>query len=157
MICTIFLKIEKRDNVTLNSKLNFVDLAGSEKVLKTGAEGKNLQEAKAINSSLTTLRVVIDSLAKGKKYIPWRDSKLSMLIKDSLGGNSKTKMLICVSPHIWNFEETTASLEFAKRARFIQNKVVANFQFTPEELKKKLVEKDLEIARLQALLKNRQD
>jgi len=157
MLITIFLNVEKKNGDKFHAKLNFVDLAGSEKVLKTGAVGKSLQEAKAINLSLTTLREVINALAQGKKYIPWRNSKLSMLVKDSLGGNSKTKMVICISPHKWNFEESVASLEFAKRARFIQNEVVTNFELSPEDLKKRLNEKDVEIARLQALLKNNQN
>ena len=84
-------------------KLYLVDLAGSEKVGKTGAAGKRLEEAKNINKSLTTLGLVIFSLTDGKsKHIPYRDSKLTRVLQDSLGGNSKTTLIVTCSPSPYN-------------------------------------------------------
>jgi hypothetical protein len=77
-----------------NSKLNLVDLAGSERISKTGATGQTLEEAKKINLSLTSLGLCIKALTDGSKHVPFRDSKLTMFLKDALGGNSKTA-LIC--------------------------------------------------------------
>ena len=82
-----------------NSKLFLVDLAGSEKVSKTGAEGMVLEQAKKINASLASLGKVIKSLSSKIHHIPYRDSKLTRIIKDSLGGNSKTTLIVTCSPH----------------------------------------------------------
>ena len=81
------------------SKLFLIDLAGSEKISKTGAEGKVLDQAKKINLSLTSLGKVIKSLSERGSHIPYRDSKLTRIIKDSLGGNSKTTLIVTCSPH----------------------------------------------------------
>lgn len=105
------------------SKLNFVDLAGSERQGKTGATGDTLKEGAKINLSLTALGNVINALVDGKnnKHIPYRDSKLTRLLQDSLGGNTKTLMIASVSPAEDNYDETITTLRYAARARNIKN------------------------------------
>ena len=123
---SVFLINVKQENLEnqkkLCGKLYLVDLAGSEKVGKTGVEGMGLEEAKNINKSLSALGNVIAALADGNKsHIPYRDSKLTRLLEDSLGGNCKTTMIAMVSPAIESFNETLASLKFANRAKNIKN------------------------------------
>uniref|UniRef100_A0A8C5C0S2 Kinesin family member 13A n=1 Tax=Gadus morhua TaxID=8049 RepID=A0A8C5C0S2_GADMO len=114
------------------SKISLVDLAGSERVSKTGAAGERLKEGSNINRSLTTLGCVISALAdqsagKGKaKFVPYRDSVLTWLLKDNLGGNSKTAMIATVSPAADNYEETLSTLRYADRAKRIVNHAVVN-------------------------------
>lgn len=110
------------------SKLVLVDLAGSEKVGKTGAEGHTLNEAKHINKSLSALGNVINALTKsgGSSHIPYRDSKLTRLLSDSLGGNSKTCLIITCSPSSCNLEETLSTCRFGNRAKNIKNKPKVN-------------------------------
>ena len=115
------------------SKLNLVDLAGSEVTSKSGVEGINFTEAKNINLSLTTLGRVIDALSQLSKpdvdkkiTVPYRDSTLTFILSDSLGGNSKTTMIATVSPHVGNIEETVSTLRYASRAREIVNVVIKN-------------------------------
>ncbi|KAA0710986.1 Kinesin-like protein KIF13B [Triplophysa tibetana] len=114
------------------SKLSLVDLAGSERAAKTGAAGERLKEGSNINKSLTTLGLVISALAdqgagKNKtKFVPYRDSVLTWLLKDSLGGNSRTAMVATVSPAADNFEETLSTLRYADRAKSIVNHAVVN-------------------------------
>lgn len=104
-------------------KLNMVDLAGSEKQSKTGSEGVRLEEAIKINLSLTTLCHVISSLVDGKSsYVPYRDSKLTRLLQDSLGGNTKTVMIANIGPADYNTDETLSTLRYASRAKHIENK-----------------------------------
>merc|ERR1719359_2433817 len=104
-------------------KLNMVDLAGSERQSKTGAEGERLKEATKINLSLSALGNVISALVDGKSsHIPYRDSKLTRLLQDSLGGNTKTVMVANVGPADWNFDETLSTLRYAYRAKSIKNK-----------------------------------
>ena len=94
-------------------RLYLVDLAGSEKISKTGAEGQTLEEAKMINKSLTTLGKVITALTDKKaKHIPYRESKLTRILSESLGGNSKTCLIITCSPHTDNEQETLSTLRF---------------------------------------------
>lgn len=99
------------------SVINLVDLAGSERVHRTGVEGEALKEAAAINSSLSSLGAVISALRKGSPHIPFRDSKLTFLLKDSLIGGSKVLMLCCISPEDADASETLNSLTFAQRCR----------------------------------------
>lgn len=100
-----------------------VDLAGSERLSKTGATGDRLKEATKINLSLSTLCHVISALTDPKStYIPYRDSKLTRLLQDSLGGNTKTVMIANVGPADYNYEETMNTLRYASRAKNIQNK-----------------------------------
>jgi len=152
MICTVHVTVSQRAGGKTSAKIHVVDLAGSEKISKTGSKNQRLKEAKSINASLTALRNVIDCLAKGKKHVPFRDSKLSMILKDSLGGNTKTTLLINVSPHKWNFEETMHSLMFGTRAKFIENKVKPNIHHDERELLGKIEKQEKEIARLTKLV-----
>uniref|UniRef100_A0A8C9TFR2 Kinesin family member 13B n=1 Tax=Scleropages formosus TaxID=113540 RepID=A0A8C9TFR2_SCLFO len=114
------------------SKLSLVDLAGSERAAKTGAAGERLKEGSNINKSLTTLGLVISALAdqgagKSKsKFVPYRDSVLTWLLKDSLGGNSRTAMVATVSPAADNYDETLSTLRYADRAKSIVNHAVVN-------------------------------
>lgn len=104
-------------------KLNMVDLAGSEKQSKTGSEGLRLEEAIKINLSLTTLCHVISALVDQKSsYVPYRDSKLTRLLQDSLGGNTKTVMIANIGPADYNQDETLSTLRYASRAKHIENK-----------------------------------
>ena len=108
-------------------KLNLVDLAGSERQSKTGASGDRLKEATKINLSLSALGNVISALVDGKsKHIPYRDSKLTRLLQDSLGGNTKTLMIAALSPAADNYEETLSTLRYANRAKNIKNKPKIN-------------------------------
>jgi kinesin family protein 5 len=125
-----------KDYIAKTGKLYLVDLAGSEKVGKTGAAGKRLEEAKNINKSLTMLGLVIYSLTDGKStHIPYRDSKLTRVLQDSLGGNSKTALIITCSPSLYNEAETISTLRFGMRAKAIKNTPKINREYTVAELK----------------------
>ncbi len=109
-------------------KLNLVDLAGSERIKVTGATGKQLEESKKINKSLSALGNVIYALTdpKGRTHIPYRDSKLTRLLENSLGGNCKTTMIAMISPAQCSFNESLSTLNFAKRAKTLKNKATIN-------------------------------
>ncbi len=135
-------------------KLNLVDLAGSERQNKTGATGKVLQEGIKINLSLTALGNVISALSEGNaKHIPYRDSKLTRLLQNSLGGNAKTMMIAAISPADYNYEETMSTLRYANRAKNIKNKpkinedpkdaVIREYKDEIEKLRRMLMERDL--------------
>ncbi|XP_078333435.1 kinesin-like protein KIF21A isoform X4 [Crassostrea virginica] len=114
---------------TLTAKFHFVDLAGSERLKRTGATGDRAKEGISINCGLLALGNVISALGdKAKKgtHVPYRDSKLTRLLQDSLGGNSRTLMIACISPSDRDFVETLNTLKYANRARNIKNKVIAN-------------------------------
>ncbi len=134
-------------------KLNLVDLAGSERQAKTGAAGERLKEAITINLSLAALGNVISALVDGKStYVPYRDSKLTRLLQDSLGGNAKTVMVANIGPAGYNYEETITTLRYANRAKNIKNKPRIN-----EDPKDALLrEFQEEIARLKAKLGNKE-
>jgi len=132
-------------------KLHLVDLAGSERQSKTGAAGIRLKEATKINLSLSTLGNVISALVDNKStHIPYRNSKLTRLLQDSLGGNSKTVMVANVGPADYNYDETVSTLRYATRAKSIKNHATINedpkdallrkFQKEIEELRKQLGE-----------------
>jgi len=108
-----------------NGKLTLVDLAGSERATKTGATGQTLKEAQAINKSLSCLGNVISALTSGAAHVPYRDSTLTQLMRDCIGGNAKTLMFVNVSPAEYNSGEGFSSLNFAKRCKKIENKAVA--------------------------------
>ncbi|KAI0822724.1 kinesin [Trametes gibbosa] len=119
--------------VTVVSKFHFVDLAGSERLKRTAAAGERIKEGISINSGLLALGNVISALgdpARAKShtasYVPYRDSKLTRLLQDSLGGNAHTLMIACVSPAEWNANETVNTLKYANRARNIKNRAVVN-------------------------------
>jgi len=129
-------------------KLYLVDLAGSEMISKTGAKGQTLEEAKGINKSLTMLGRVINALTDGKSaYIPYRDSKLTRILQEALGGNSKTCLIITASPSMYNAAETLSTCRFGMRAKSIKNNAKVNKQLTVAELKLVVskLEKELEI------------
>ncbi|XP_010505456.1 PREDICTED: kinesin-like protein KIN-12C [Camelina sativa] len=129
--CTIE-SLWERDSLTHSrfARLNLVDLAGSERQKSSGAEGDRLKEAANINKSLSTLGLVIMSLvdlAHGKhRHVPYRDSRLTFLLQDSLGGNSKTMIIANVSPSLCSTNETLSTLKFAQRAKLIQNNAKVN-------------------------------
>ncbi len=130
-IFTIYIETSENDadgNQRIRAgKLNLVDLAGSERQSKTHAEGARLKEATKINLSLSALGNVISALVDGKsQHIPYRDSKLTRLLQDSLGGNTKTVMIAAISPADYNYDETLSTLRYASRAKSIKNKPVVN-------------------------------
>lgn len=119
-------KIDGQDHVR-KARLNLVDLAGSERVAKTGAEGVGFQEGVNINYELMVLGNCIAALtAKGNTHVPYRDSKLTMLLRDSLGGNARTMMIAALGPADYNFSETMSTLRYAERAKKIENKPKVN-------------------------------
>ncbi|XP_052390353.1 kinesin-like protein KIF3C [Carassius gibelio] len=133
-------------------KLNLVDLAGSERQTKTGVQGERLKEATKINLSLSALGNVISALVDGRSsHVPYRDSKLTRLLQDSLGGNAKTIMVATLGPASYNYEETLTTLRYANRAKNIKNKPRVN-----EDPKDALLrEFQEEIARLKSQLDKR--
>ena len=131
----------KKEGFSKVGKLYLVDLAGSEKLSKTGATGLTVDEAKLINKSLTTLgRVIYNLTDKKSNHVPYRDSKLTRVLQESLGGNSKTCLIITCSPSIYNESETLSTLRFGLRAKEIKNKPKINKEVTVAELQK-LVDK----------------
>ena len=131
-IFTIVVETSEVDQKTMEAKirvgkLNLVDLAGSERQSKTGATGARLKEATKINLSLSALGNVISALVDGKSsHIPYRDSKLTRLLQDSLGGNTKTVMIANCGPADYNYDETISTLRYANRAKNIKNKPKIN-------------------------------
>ncbi|XP_056646406.1 kinesin-like protein KIF3A isoform X1 [Diorhabda sublineata] len=144
-IFTVTIESKNRqDNKTTVGKLNLVDLAGSERASRTQATGERLKEASNINLSLSVLGNVISALVDGKStHIPYRNSKLTRLLQDSLGGNSKTAMIAMISPADIDYEESMCTLRYASRVKFIKNCVKINVE------EKGLIEGfELEIAEL---------
>merc|ERR1711977_148605 len=111
------LRKEKKE---YSGKINLVDLAGSENVNKSGVSGQGMREAQNINKSLSALGDVIQALVGKSPHVPYRNSKLTMMLKDSLGGDSKTLMIVQCSPAQSNVTETLSSLNFASRARNVE-------------------------------------
>ncbi|GAQ87608.1 hypothetical protein KFL_003640100 [Klebsormidium nitens] len=136
--CTILSRNKNVSDGTVNvrrSRLNLVDLAGSERQKLTGAQGDRLKEASKINSSLSALGNVIKVLAEvaqtgRQRHVPYRDSRLTYLLQESLGGNAKTVMIANVSPSSSCLGETVSTLKFAQRAKAVQNKAVVNEETT---------------------------
>eukprot|EP00096_Caligus_rogercresseyi_P016446 TRINITY_DN910_c0_g1_i2.p1 TRINITY_DN910_c0_g1~~TRINITY_DN910_c0_g1_i2.p1 ORF type:complete len:1078 (-),score=315.91 TRINITY_DN910_c0_g1_i2:356-3589(-) len=138
------------DEETLKvGKLNLVDLAGSENVGRSGAIDKRAREAGNINQSLLTLGRVISSLVERTPHVPYRESKLTRLLQDSLGGRTKTSIIATVSPALINLEETLSTLDYAHRAKSITNKPEINQRITKNE---KLLEYTNHIDRLKSEL-----
>ncbi|NXS74412.1 KIF4 protein, partial [Pandion haliaetus] len=156
-IFTICIDQKKKNdkNSSFHSKLHLVDLAGSERQKKTKAEGDRLKEGININRGLLCLGNVISALGDENKkggFVPYRDSKLTRLLQDSLGGNSHTLMIACVSPADSNLEETLNTLRYADRARKIKNKPIVNLDPQAAELHhlKQQVVQQLQVLLLQA-------
>ncbi|NXH42751.1 KIF27 protein, partial [Dicaeum eximium] len=140
---------------SISSKFHFVDLAGSERVAKTGNTGERFKESIQINSGLLALGNVISALGDPKRksvHIPYRDAKITRILKDSLGGNAKTVMITCISPSSLDFDESLNSLKYANRAKNIRNKPVVNYN--PE--KDRMDEMELEIRLLREALQSQQ-
>ncbi|XP_068081231.1 kinesin-like protein Klp61F isoform X2 [Anabrus simplex] len=133
------------DELIKLGKLNLVDLAGSENIGRSGATEKRAREAGNINQSLLTLGRVITSLVERAPHVPYRESKLTRLLQESLGGRTKTSIIATVSPHFSNMEETLNTLEYAHRAKNIQNKPEINQKMAKKALIKEYTE---EIERL---------
>ncbi|XP_005184928.1 kinesin-like protein Klp68D [Musca domestica] len=149
------IKIEMCDietNTIKVGKLNLIDLAGSERQSKTGASAERLKEASKINLALSSLGNVISALAENSPHVPYRDSKLTRLLQDSLGGNSKTIMIANVGPSAYNYNETLTTLRYASRAKAIQNQPIKNED--PQDAK--LKEYQEEIERLKRLIGSKQ-
>ncbi|CAN8072504.1 unnamed protein product [Agarophyton chilense] len=125
-VITITVQQESEGNECLFSKLHLVDLAGSERVKRTAAQGTRFEEGVQINKGLFALAKVISALADKVGHVPYRDSNLTRLLQDSLGGNAKTLLIACVSPADSSREETLGTLRYAARAKRIQNKPVVN-------------------------------
>lgn len=115
-------------------KLTLVDLAGSEKVSKNECVGETFEEAKKINWSLSALGKVIDALAEQRSHVPYRDSKLTRVLQEALGGNCRTTLLVAASPFSQHADETLSSLRFATRAKSVRNIAKVNYTYSPEQL-----------------------
>jgi kinesin family member 5 len=148
------IKVHQRnigDGTKTEGKLVLVDLAGSEMVRKTNVSGQQLEEAKTINKSLSALGQVINALTDDKQsHIPYRDSKLTRILQDSLGGNSKTVLIIACSPSNYNASETQSTLRFGNRAKSIKNVVTVNQTKSVEELENLLLRAERAIDTQQA-------
>lgn len=148
------LGCERNKVVIRKGKLNLVDLAGSERQTKTGATGDRFREATKINLSLSALGNVISALVDGRtKHIPYRDSKLTRLLQDSLGGNTKTLMIACISPVDYNYDETLSTLRYSSRAKLISNKPHIN-EDPKDTMLKKYQQEIQELKRLLSLNEN---
>lgn len=134
------------------SKLSFVDLAGSEKIITLGndSDPKHLKELTSINKSLSSLGNVIAALAKGRPHVPYRDSKLTRLLQDSLGGNTRTLLIACIAPTVMHAAETFNTLQFADRASSVMVRVRPNVVIDDKAL---LARAQVEVARLKRLLR----
>ncbi|CAH0048761.1 unnamed protein product [Clonostachys solani] len=156
---SIFVITVTQKNVETGSaksgQLFLVDLAGSEKVGKTGASGQTLEEAKKINKSLSALGMVINALTDGKSsHIPYRDSKLTRILQESLGGNSRTTLIINCSPSSYNDAETLGTLRFGTRAKSIKNKAKVNAELSPAELKALLKKAQGQVTNFEGYISN---
>ncbi|CAF1334039.1 unnamed protein product [Adineta steineri] len=158
-IFTVNLQFERVVSSTSNpnlreqirAKIHFVDLAGSESLKRTGATGQRAKEGISINSGLLVLGNVISILGDPMKkaaHVPYRDSKLTRLLQDSLGGNSRTLMIACISPVDRDFSETKSTLNYAQRARNIRNRVKVN----QDKHSRQIIQLQMEIERLRALV-----
>ena len=138
-----------------SGRLFLVDLAGSEKVGKTGASGQTLEEAKKINRSLSSLGNVINALTDSKStHIPYRDSKLTRILQESLGGNSRTTLIVNCSPSSYNDAETLSTLRFGERAKTIKQKAKINEELSPAQLKALLKKAQTQVTTFEAYVQS---
>ena len=138
-----------------SGRLFLVDLAGSEKVGKTGASGQTLEEAKKINKSLSSLGNVINALTDAKStHIPYRDSKLTRILQESLGGNSRTTLIVNCSPSSYNDAETISTLRFGERAKTIKQKAKINEELSPAQLKAMLKKAQSQVDTFEGYIKS---
>jgi kinesin family protein 5 len=138
--CIIILNVicKQAGGGTRVSKVKMIDLAGSETTKKTGATDQRLEEAKCINSSLSALNGVLKALSgKEGEFVPFRNSPLTRLLQDSLGGNAKTSLLLAASPCSYNRDESVSTLRFGERAKKVQNRAVINEELSIDEYKKR--------------------
>lgn len=154
-VLTLYIESkDKSDNEGFTQKfhkINLIDLAGSERAKDTGAAGQTLKEGAKINASLSALGGVINSLVQGKGHVPYRDSKLTRLLQDSLGGNSVTLLVAAMSPATVNFEDSLSTLQFADRAKKIKNKVKVNIDPKLARIRELLAENEKLRERITAL------
>ncbi|ELR10902.1 kinesin motor domain containing protein [Acanthamoeba castellanii str. Neff] len=122
------------DGSAKTGKLNLADLAGSENIFRSGATGAQVEEAKKINQSLSALGNCIKALSERLPHVPYRDSKLTHILRDSLGGNAKTTLVLCCSPHPFDGEQTLSTLRFGQKAKSLRNIVTVNRQRSNYEL-----------------------
>ena len=154
--CIFTVTIESRgqgSDVIRRSKFNLVDLAGSERVHKTQAGGQLLQEAKYINLSLHYLEQVIVSLSEKRSHIPYRNSMMTGVLRDSLGGNCKTAMIATVSSELRNMDESISTCRFAQRVAMVKNEATINEQLDPQLMIKRLKQENRELREEIAMLK----
>eukprot|EP00753_Platysulcus_tardus_P003938 PLAT12506.11.p1 GENE.PLAT12506.11~~PLAT12506.11.p1 ORF type:complete len:686 (-),score=285.26 PLAT12506.11:8-2065(-) len=144
-------QLDTASGSTTKGRLYLVDLAGSEKVSKTGAAGQTLAEAKTINKSLSTLGQVITALTSSRaSHIPYRDSKLTRVLQESLGGNARTALVLNCSPSSYNEMETLSTLRFGSRAKRIQNRAEINKVRSPEEMARYIKQLEAQVKSLRA-------
>jgi len=136
-LMTLMIEQEKHNGTKISSKLNFGDLAGMESVRSTKTKGrdKQLEGQKSVNLSLSQLTTVINDIVNSRKPT-FRSSKLTYLLQDSLGGNTKTTVVVCASPHIFNREETIRSLTFAQSVKIVKYKAKINKEYPRTQLLK---------------------
>lgn len=150
-VLTLLVTQTLSDGTVISSKLNLIDLAGSENVEKSEASGITLKEAQMINKSLSSLGNVINALTeKGREHIPYRDSRLTYLLQDSLGGNSKTILISTATPHSTVYSETLNTLKFAQRVKTIKNAPKVNRNETNATLIRQVVSLTKKLADLQS-------
>lgn len=144
---TVHIREKKDDEDVMRiGKINFVDLAGSENISKSGASNIRAREAGSINTSLLTLARVNQALIEKSSHIPYRESKLTRILQDSLGGKTKTLIIVTISPLLNNKEETLSTLDYANRARNIHNRPEINKQLSKKAMLEQCSD---EITRLQ--------
>ena len=153
-----------RSDEVLSSEVNLVDLAGSERVGETGATGVRFQEGTHINLSLSNLRSVISALTSNHTHVPYRDSQLTFILKNALGGNTKTAMVATISPALLNYSQTLSTLRYAQQVKYIENAAVVNLTVTNpetarlrnaiEQAKDQLSQRNQLIAQLTSQLEN---
>jgi kinesin family member 11 len=137
---TVYLKeATEGEDMLRVGKLNLVDLAGSESIGRSGAKNDRAREAGMINQSLLTLGRVINALVERSQHVPYRESKLTRLLQDSLGGRTKTCIIATISPAKVNIDETISTLDYASKAKSIHNKPQINQTMTKRTLIKEYV------------------